>query len=216
MRVTIRRGLAVTLLVIGAAAGPGCSSIDEGRDAVEVFERMEQRLLYQDRIGFTVRSEGVLESSFEGWISHEGGELAMAAEGQWAGDPVAVSAETTSEYLVLNTTTRMERIEREPFVAVAVLIGLSRMGVLHNLARVVAGRGPDRADGSVRNWVKPENIVFVGNDTATIRFDIVVNGTPSGVATVRVDPQTGLPVHREQSVEFPQGTMTVFETYRYY
>lgn len=176
---------------------------------------MEQRLLREDRVGFTVQSRGAFESSFEGWISNEGGELAIVAEGLWADDSVTVSAETSRDLLVLNTPNRMMRVEREPFLATAVLIGLSRMGVLHNLARLVAGKAPDGADGSVRDWVEARNIAFAGDGPDAIRFDIFVSDTRSGYATIEVDPKTGLPVRREQTVEFPSGAMTVVETYRY-
>lgn len=169
----------------------------------------------EDLIGFNVTSAGAFESSFDGWITRQGGELAMAAQGTWGGEPVSVSAETTRDLLVLNTPEQMERVRREPFISTAVSIGLTRMGVLHNLARLVAGKPPDHDGGGVREWVRAENIEFVGEDRNTIRFDVVVAGTKSAVATVEVDPSSGLPIRREQTVEFAAGSMSVVETYRY-
>lgn len=207
-------GSFIALLFVALTAG--CSS---GRShnltPEQVFARMEQRVMGADHIEFEVASSGAFESSFEGWIHHEGGELAMAAHGSWGGEPVTVSAETTRDLLVLNTPDQMERVKKEPFLSTAVLIGLTRMGVLHNVARLVAGKAPDHDNGGVREWVEVENIRFVGADRNSIRFDIIVDGTRSAVATVRVDPRSGLPLQREQTVEFPQGSMTVVETYRF-
>lgn len=194
----------------------GCSSVEQkDLSPRQVFDRMEGSLLRQDRVRFTVSSEGIFSSSFEGWISHEGGELAMVADGLWANDPVMVSAETSRDLLVLNTPTQVERIEREPFLATAVFVGISRMGVLHNLARLVAGKGPDRADGSVRQWVEARNIQFAGDGMRAIKFEIWVSGQKSGTATMQIDPETFLPTRRDQTVEFPSGTMNVVETYQY-
>ncbi len=194
----------------------GCSSAEHlERSAEQVFDRMERALLGQDHIEFTVESSGAFESSFEGWMSRQTGELAMAAHGTWGSEPVVVSAETTRELLVLNTPTQVERLRREPFIATAVGVGLVRMGILHNLARLIDGKGPDHADGGVRDWVTAENIRFVNGGRDTVRFDILVDGEKSGVATVRVDPDSGLPVHRTQTVDFAAGSMTVVETYRY-
>ncbi|MBW3670702.1 MAG: hypothetical protein KY432_03415 [Acidobacteria bacterium] len=180
-----------------------------------MFAKMEQRVMGAEHIEFEVESSGAFESSFEGWIHREGRELAMAAHGVWGGEPVTVSAETTRDLLVLNTPAQMERVKKEPFLSTAVLIGLTRMGVLHNLARLIAGKAPDHDGGGVREWVEAENIEFVGDDRNSIRFDIIVDGTRSAVATIRVDPRSGLPLQREQTVEFSQGSMTVVETYRF-
>lgn len=203
-------------LIVLAVLIAGCSSGENHNlTAEQVFSRMEQRVLGEEHMEFTVESSGALESSFAGWIRREGGELAMAAQGVWDGEPVTVSAETTRDLLVLNTPAQMERVKKEPFLSTAVLIGLTRMGVLHNLARLVAGKAPDRDGGGVREWVVAENIEFADEDRNRIRFDIVVAGTKSAVATIQVDPRSGLPIQREQTVEFPQGPMTVVETYRF-
>lgn len=207
---TLARWSAIGLLVGGCASG---SSVSRTPD--EVFETMERVVLGEDHISFTVESHGVFESNFEGWITRENGELAMSAQGVWGGEPVSVSAETTRDLLVINTPTRMERVRREPFVSRAVSIGLTRMGVLHNLARLVAGKEPDHSDGSVRDWVRAENIEFVDGDPDRIRFDIVVDGSRAGDVVVTVDPASGRPLRREQTVEFVEGTMTVVEIYGY-
>lgn len=215
MRSRRRPTTALILLVLLGVSVTGCVSTESELSAAQVFARMEQRLLGVDSLEFEVASTGAFEASFEGWFRRDGGDLAIAAQGTWGGEPVSVSAETTRNMLVINTPKQIERVRREPFVATAVLVGLTRMGVLHNLARLVAGKAPDHADGGVRDWVAAENIEFVGDDRSAIRFDILVDGTKAGVALVRVDPVSGLPLDREQTVEFAEGSMRVVETYRY-
>lgn len=207
------RGLPIAAVLPGLVM-LACASGQAERSPQEIFERMEQRLMLEDRIEFTVESTGAFEASFEGSIDQRGGEIALRAMGTWAGSPAAVSAETNGDSLVVTSPTERHDLDREPDVARSVIIGLSRMGVLHNLARLVTGRGPDHADGSVEEWVQARDLRW-GRSHDSIEFDIFVNGRRAAVASVRIDPATGLPVERRQTVEFETGSMTVVETYGY-
>jgi hypothetical protein len=90
------------------------------------------------------------------------------------------------------------------------MIGFVRMGILHNLARLVAGAGPDHADGGVADWVVLSEHGVTADD-ATSHFAIQVAGQPAGNASLEFDGERLL--RREQSVDFPGGTMSVTEEY---
>ena len=106
----------------------------------------------------------------------------------------------------------------------ALVIGMSRMGLLHNVARLIGGRPPDRAEGGVREWVVADDVAGTGEvvvktvqDSAPtlspLTFSLVVAGTDSGRATLWTDAQSGAPVERHQIVQFPEGEMRVLEVY---
>ena len=98
------------------------------------------------------------------------------------------------------------------------VIGLTRQGLLHNLAMLTAGRPPDHADGGVAEWVEvvepqlgpPE--VFGEGQARPLEFAITVSDQPVGHATLWLDDR-GLPIERRQVVNFPEGQMRVTERY---
>jgi outer membrane lipoprotein-sorting protein len=75
--------------------------------------------------------------------------------------------------------------------------------------------------GGVRDWVEVSDFRLGESEaadataTATISFSITVAGQPAGEATLWFDEETGLPLRREQTVEFETGTMTVLEVYEF-
>ena len=54
-----------------------------------------------------------------------------------------------------------------------------------------------------------------GGPALPITFGLVVSGQPAGEATLWFDESTGLPVQREQTVDFETGMMTVTEVYEF-
>jgi hypothetical protein len=98
----------------------------------------------------------------------------------------------------------------------AMLIGMARMGLLHNLARLVAAMPPDRAAGGVTDWVRAEDIGWVSPVERSagpgFRFRILVAGQDAGDAELWLD-EAGLPLRRDQTVRFPQGDMRVREDF---
>jgi hypothetical protein len=98
----------------------------------------------------------------------------------------------------------------------AMLIGMARMGLLHNLARLVAAMPPDRAAGGVTDWVRAEDIGWVspveGSAGPGVRFRILVAGQDADDAELWLD-EAGFPLRRDQTVRFPQGDMRVREEF---
>jgi hypothetical protein len=205
--------------VVSVAALPliafGCASVEGPLTPEQVFQRAERTLLEAERLEmqFHVESSGAFEAVFDGSIVESTDLLLLEATGTWGGDAVSVSAEATADLLVLKTPAGASSRDRGRGLEEAIVIGLTRMGVLHNLARLVAGNPPDRADGGVRQWVSVEEIEFVAGNQNVLHFGIVVNGSRQGEATLYLDPVSGLPARREQVVRFPGGEMQVLEQY---
>lgn len=106
-----------------------------------------------------------------------------------------------------------------PALREALVLGLTRMGLLHNLARLYGGSPPDHAEGGVTDWVtvhglewRPETLVS-GRRARPLGFTLRVDGTDAAEAELHLDAETGLPLLRRQTVAFPAGVMVVEEQY---
>ncbi|PIQ62694.1 MAG: hypothetical protein COV99_05315 [Bacteroidetes bacterium CG12_big_fil_rev_8_21_14_0_65_60_17] len=176
------------------------------------YEQMESTLLaaHEIRFSYHITSEGVFPANLRGdvRISSEG-HAEMTGSGTFGRDSVRVmllSDGTSMEFgrnrdtLELLTPTHLND---------ALIVGLTRMGLLHNLARLVAGAPPDRAEEGVRDWVQ---VGAFSADPAGVAFDITVAGEPAGAAKISLSAD-GLPTVRRQLVSFPEGQMRVTERY---
>ena len=146
-----------------------------------------------------------------------GNVMRLQAKGAFAQTPIDASLESDGQRLVGGTTADAIEVDTPPALHEAMVIGLTRMGLLHNLAMLTGDAGPDHADGGVQDWVQVSNfapaVVLEGVTDLRITFDLTVAGAPAGSATLFVDAETGLPAAREQTVQFGTSEMRVLERY---
>lgn len=185
----------------------------------EALTQTEQQLLGVDgqRVVFGVRSEGAFEGSLEGELTlGEGNALKLDASGVFGADSVALWLDATDTLMSWGNQGNESEQSRPAGLRDAVVVGFVRMGVLHNLARLVAGVPPDRMDGDVRSWVEVVDPEWVSGEAEVgqqgISFGIEVAGQRAGTATVWLTAD-GTMVARDQLVQFPTGEMTVRERY---
>ncbi|HUQ01169.1 MAG TPA: hypothetical protein VM261_01680 [Kofleriaceae bacterium] len=104
----------------------------------------------------------------------------------------------------------------EPHTTEAIVVGMTRMGVLHNVAMLImGGPGPDHAAGGAGDWV-----VATGEKTSAageLEFGLSVDGKPSGDVVVGTAPTPQGPVmtKRRITVHFDEGDMFVDEDYTF-
>jgi hypothetical protein len=215
------------LLVEGLGARPapdaspvGAPSGDPTAD--ELFAAVEARLLASPNvtIAYEVASTGAFESALRGDLRIEpDGTVDLAAGGTFGDSAVELRLRSDGRTMEGGNALRGFRGEAAPALRDALVIGMTRMGILHNLARLTAGLPPDRANGGVREWVEVRELRFERSsppptgDPVALRFTIHVDGRRATEATLWVDPERRLPVRREQVVEFPGGSMAVTELY---
>lgn len=183
---------------------------------------LEARLLEASsvRVMYHITSSGALEADLEGELGlQDERQMKLEGAGSFGGSPLEVRLVSDGKDLKGGTQPRPFDISTPPALREAMVIGFTRMGLLHNLARLTAGGPPDHAAGGVREWVvvrevqkgEPEKI---GDARAVpLTFELVVDGVPSASATLWVDEDTGLPVQRTQTVRFGSDTMEVLERY---
>lgn len=219
-------GLTVTLSAVAGCAPapadtgrPGAPPSATPESPAEAFHALETRLLETSaaRASFRITAEGALTVTLDGVLVLAGEEdLSLDAAGRFGDRAVRVELQVTDGVMTGSNGTDPFRELAPAHVREAVLIGLTRMGLLHNLARLVAGMPPDRAAGGVTDWVRAEDIGWVspaaGRAGPGFRFRILVAGHESGDAAVWLD-EAGLPLRREQTVRFPQGEMRVREEF---
>jgi hypothetical protein len=176
-----------------------------------VLAALEDRLLAADgiRFEFEVTAEGAIEADLRGMLEASAGEVRLTAAGSFAGQAVDLTLLADGDRLELGNGPELDRIPTPAYLNEALVIGLTRMGILHNLARLTGGTAPDHAGGGIRDWV---TVGAVTADADTIAFDLTVAGEPAGSAALQID-SGGRPVLRRQTVEFSTGQMRVVERY---
>ncbi len=158
---------------------------------------------------FHITSEGVVASDIRGLLRVQGDLVELFAEGEFMSQPLRVELMTVGEVLRGGQDLGHILGPTPPALREGILLGLTRMGLLHNIAVLAGDSPPDGTDGKLREWVQAVDAEY-GPDGA-LHFGIVVSGTPSGVFDLHLEE--GLPARREQSVQFPQGEMLVVERY---
>ena len=226
MRRTISQGLLVSILILMACLVPAASSAQEGSArAEELFYGLEEKLL--QGTAWVVRaqtmSEGVFESTLSGAVALRQGNIArIELRGSFAGATVDAFLISDGAILLYGEAQAGSFEDAVPWALnEAIIIGMTRMGLLHNFARLTSGDPPDHAKGGVRDWVEVTGFSLGEIETVNgmpalpIGFRLIVSGQPAGEATLWFDEKAGLPVQRRQTVSFETGTMTVTEVYEF-
>ena len=178
------------------------------------FDELENRLVAADtvRFAYQVRAQGAVEAELAGNVSIVGERIEVTGSGYFAGQPVEMFVRADDGDYEFGNQTTNKRLPTPGELKEALLIGFTRMGILHNLARLSGAAPPDHADGGVRMWATADSIGVDPADSAAISFRLTVAGQPSGYASLMLD-EAGLPVIRRQTVLFPSGEMRVEERY---
>lgn len=218
--------VAVLLTVAACATGP--RPMPEGLAPAERLSFTEAALQKARGVSatFDVVAKGSLTATMSGKLDLvEKNALALTAEGTFAGEQVRVELDSRSGDVSRSTTKGASmsgsRDPPAPALTEAVTLGLVRMGVLHNLAKLAADQGVDRAQGGAGDWVKAVDVKPGVADTSggqpchRVDFSLEVAGQPAGQASVCLSDETSLPLHRRQTVRFESGEMTVEETFRW-
>lgn len=220
------------MLAAAAAALAGCAS---GPRPMPADLSPAERLAFSESVlqaargasaTFEVEATGSLTAKLSGTLQLvDANALSLTAEGTFAADPVRVELDSRSGDINRSLTkgASVSGQHEPPASALteAVVLGLTRMGVLHNLARLVADEGIDRARGGAPGWVKALDVKEGGPDTAggeachRVDFSIEVAGERAGEASVCLSDATALPLHRRQTVHFDSGDMSVVETFHW-
>jgi hypothetical protein len=217
-----RRNVILGTLFLLVCCGPsGETGADFlASDPEAAWRQLENRLLESRELelDFDVRAQGAVEVELKGALSMDSaGTVKLHASGVFAGEEVDLHLASDGKSYEFGKAPNLSAGPTPGHLKEAILIGLTRMGILHNLAMLSAGAPPDRADGGVKNWVTVDGFSLLlpgapGKDGNGLGFSMTVDGAPVGTASLELDGY-GLPVARQQTVFFPEGEMRVVERY---
>lgn len=208
-----------SLLVAACANGPGRADDAQAR---ATFDRIETALLDASvlRVDYSIKAAGALSAALEGdLVAQQPARASVRAAGTFAG--AATDLRFVADGKRMRGGSAQQSFDEPVPVALheGLLVGLLRMGVLHNLAVLSGGARPDWTDGSIRDHVVAHSFAFGRDQTqdesvASIAYALDVNGSPAGEVKLWYDTARHLPLRREQVVHFEAGDMRVEEMYR--
>jgi hypothetical protein len=209
----VNLGFVVSLgLALGCATTKDAHTGEAVESSASELTDLERRLQDADRveIAFEIESTGAVASQFRGtlvWV-HDG-ELRLDASGEFLGQPQQLELHADATTLEVRVAGEPRHQGPRPAALIeAMVLGLTRQGLLHNLAMATGGHPPERADGGIDEWIQ----VSGETNGPPLEFDIHVQGQRVGHATLSLD-EAGRPTERRQTVEFPEGQMHVVERY---
>lgn len=214
-----RRALTACILLLAT----GCAAVqhDPRVEGQAVFEELERRMLEPSpkHLDFEVEASGALSARLHGRLRrNDSGNLALDARGQFAERSMDLMLRANPDTMTGGAGARVFALPTPPALDEAVMLGFTRMGILHNLAMLASGRPPDHAEGGLREWLTVADVTLADDpdpDVHVVTFDVVVDGQRSASATLWIDRATMRPLRRSQRVEFPGGAMDVVELYVY-
>lgn len=190
----------------------------------QTVRTLERRLLDAARVQvvFAIESHGAVEAKLRGiLVVGPDHRMLLDAQGTFAGEVGVARIECDGTTMRGHSGNARLEMPCPSGLAPALLLGLVRMGVLHNVARAWSAKPPETSTTPPRDataapaeamdaWVtsakhRPaQTAVSSGEGGTGVAFDIIVDGQPVGDAMLLLDA-AGLPTLREQTVHFPGG-----------
>jgi hypothetical protein len=174
------------------------------------------------RTRFRIDAGGSFEAHFVGVLVMEDPRIRIEATGVFGDKPVEVSFLADGTTMKGRGGAQAFELSQPPALREALGVGMMRMGLLHTLAMLVAGRPPDVPEGDVREWLvltpQPGAPTVAVADPHhadlppdPITFRTAVAGDESITATVWLEEDVLR--ERQQETRFEDGTMTVIESF---
>jgi hypothetical protein len=201
--------------MVGVLAGCGGA-----RDPGTVYHDLEQEMLISSglELEYDITATGVFQASLHGMLAlGRENQVRLEGVGTFGSDSVDLLLVSDGSHMRMTVGSAVQDLATPAGLHEAIVIGFTRMGLLHNLARLTGSAPPDHMEGGVQDWVQVSEFAWdteVGGERDAVTFLLTVAGEPSGDVVLEVDRESGAPVVRRQVVRFPEGEMLVTETYR--
>lgn len=180
--------------------------------ATEEFARLEARLLAAESLALsgTAIAQGVVTAELDFSLhATKAGWVDFRIQGLFMSETVDRRFTSNSEVQCVAEVAESRRVTA-PYLWEALILGLTRMGIMHNMALLVNGSGPDFADEGLHNVVGFQSFANL-DELGAIAWQVVFRGQPTAMAHLWI--RDGLPTRREQRVSFAEGDMRVDEAY---
>ncbi len=202
----------------------------------KVLTAMETNLLKlkNRRLKFRTEATGAISAAFEGEaVFKKGSVMEFRTAGKFAGKDYKLFLDCDGAKLRGGFADKPFEIDCPGGLRSGIVIGMSRMGLMHNISRLVSNKPPERIDGTVFKWLEVSDLKFAKDhapDTPqagaalkhkdkklmVVFFTLGVEGAKNaGDVELWIDTKTNLPAYRSITVHFPQGDMFVTEKYEW-
>jgi hypothetical protein len=180
--------IAAALLVAATCSGD-CS-------AQKQFEQMEEALVRQPVEGKVFsHADGSVSADIEATLTI-GGDTKIDYKGNVMGKDV------DSTYKAATT----------PELRDAILIGMARMGLLHNIVSFTRDRPPANVEGHVREALIAHD--FAKAPGGGISYKLRAGNREMGESVIKINSKSHFPMSRQFTAHLDNGDMHVSETYR--
>lgn len=181
----------------------------------EQFEIAEANVLKNGlKTSYRAISTGAYEINLSGEVDLvPGKKLNWTSSGNFGARPIDFELTADSDSVFYESQAETTAWVRPDFLDEAVIKGLFRMGIMHNLAVLSGGKLPDHSDSdSIDVWLSTDFSAYP-QPSDTLIFNVLVNGNPTAKAELVLDDKNR-PLYRWQHVEMGGG-MTVEERFEY-
>jgi len=212
------------VLLAGCAAGP--RAIPRGTSAADRLKASEDILAHAPKLNatFDVSSQGENAGTFKGTLALlEENKLKLTGEGSFKGEYAYVELDSRDGAITRTSTkgptANTHRDLPAPALREALVLGLVRMGLMHNLVTLSRDESVEKRDGGFDAWVKAGEVRAGGADNVDgvactrVDFSVLVEGNNMGDTSLCIADQTGLPVLRTSTMHFPSGDMKLTEKF---
>jgi hypothetical protein len=180
----------ITALMIAAAACSGDCA------AQKQFEQMEAALIAQPIKGKTIsHAEGSVQADVEATLTI-GPDTSIAYKGNVMGQDVDKTWE--------HPTT--------PDLRDAILLGITRMGILHNLVLFTRDRPPANVEGHIRDALIPHD--FAKAPGGGVSYKLRAGNREMGEGVIKINSKSHYPMSRKFTAHLDKGDMRVSEVYQ--
>jgi hypothetical protein len=196
--------VSLSLIIQSAIAAVESSTVAE----MNPFEALESKIYEAPGLTFSfdINSSGAVTSNLRGEVKLcSGNRVSIRSQGEIFDQPITSMLEAVGNTLKLNGRELQVPAELNE----SIMVGLLRMGLLHNLVRLGGDFVPDHAGGGVEDWVQ---VPVVGVSGDRLFFDVLVSGQRAGKADLILSKK-GWPQRRVQTVYFGTEEMKVIEIY---
>lgn len=212
------------VVLVGCAAGP--RPVPSEATPAERLTLCETATLGAKAVAsFEIDAQGVHQARFTGTLELTGSNaLQLGAEGKFDREDVRVDLESMrgdiNRSVTRGASVNSHHLAPAPALGEAVVVGLVRMGLLHNLVRLALDADVSNAEGGLREELKVDNVRAVGVEEVDgekchrVDYSLQV-GPVKGDATLCIADATALPLQRRLVAHFAEGDLTATEHFKW-
>jgi hypothetical protein len=178
----------LTAMILAVACSGDCT-------AQKQFDQMEKALIASPVTGKThCHAEGSVKAEVDATITFTAQTVV-----EFKGNVMGQDVDKTWDH----ATT--------PELRDSLLLGITRLGLFHNLVNFTRDRPPANVEGHIREALIPHDFALQKGNV--VAYKLRAGNREMGEATITIDPKTHFPLARTLVAHLDKGDMRVTETY---